>query len=341
MCQVERVAPQPVAWLLAVAAFAFEHGADAVDDSIPIRLELTAPSGCSSLRELLAAVQRRNGRVRLASDGEPAVSLRITLRADPQGSASGELEVRTKQGDSSARVVTGSSCEAVVEALALTTALSLASYELSPPVGSAARPSQTAVTGAPAPASSRGGDPEAAERSAPTAWKWEAGAQASLGRLVAPHLHAGAGLLGRARWERRGALSPSLTLSVSHARNELFESSRHAGMSLTGVSVSGCPGSLRLGAALRLEACLCGSAGSLRASGKDLPEAASVSRSWWGVGALARVSVSPWSGLSLEVEGGALVPLVERRFVVEPSGRSLGSTPEVAPFVTAGLAHAL
>jgi hypothetical protein len=84
-----------------------------------------------------------------------------------------------------------------------------------------------------------------------------------------------------------------------------------------------------------------GSGAQLRATGRDLPEASTATRSWWAVGALGRVAFSPWSGFSLEVEGGALLPLVERRFVVEPSGRSLGTTPSIAPFVTAGLAHAL
>lgn len=323
---------------MAVAAFAPEHGADAMEDSMPVRLELTAPNGCSSLRELLASIQRRNGRVRLASDREPAVALHVTLHADDQGAASGELTVQTKQGESSARSVTGPSCEAVVDALALTAALSLGSYEFSPPPAPAASP-------VPAPPVSPAAPPvpatDAPSSRSPSRWQWEAGAQASLGRMVAPHLQAGGGLLGRARWERPSAFSPSLTLSLSHTRNELFESSRHVGMALTGLSLAICPFSLRLHAAVRVEPCAAASAAELKASGRELPAAATVSRAWWGAGALARVSVSPWSGLSLEVEGGALVPLVERHFVVEPSGRSLGSTPEVAPFVTAGLSHAL
>ncbi|RYZ05833.1 MAG: hypothetical protein EOO73_18140 [Myxococcales bacterium] len=338
------MALQPVAWLLAVAAFTPELGADAVDDSMPVRLELTAPSGCSSLRELLAAIQRRNGRVRLASDREPAVALHVILRSEEQGGASGELTVRTKQGESSARSVTGSSCEAVVDALALTAALSLGSYEFSPPPLTAPSGPVPPASSTPVsqPSAARGtADAGAASPSAPARWQWQAGAQASLGQMVAPHLQAGGALLGRARWERQRPLSPSFTLSLGHSRNELFESSRHAGVALTGVSLSGCPVSLWLGTAVRLEPCLTASAAELKASGRDLPAAASVSRSWWGAGALARVSVSAWSGLSLEVEGGALVPLIERRFVVEPSGRSLGSTPDVAPFVTAGLAHAL
>ncbi len=307
---------------------------------MPVRLELTAPRGCSSLRELLAAIQRRNGRVRLASDSEPALALHVTIRADEHGAASGELTVRTKQGESSARSVTGSSCEAVVDALALTAALSLGSYEFSPPPAQA--PSALPVAAPPPPVPSAA-SPAAREewRTGSARWQLEAGAQASLGQMVTPHLQAGGALLGRARWERSSTVSPSFTLSVSHTRNELFESSRRAGMALTGVSLAACPLSLPLASGVRLDPCITASVAELRASGRELPAATTVSRSWWGAGALARVSVSPWTGFSLEVEGGALVPLVERHFIVEPSGRSLGSTPDIAPFVTAGLAHAL
>jgi hypothetical protein len=54
-----------------------------------------------------------------------------------------------------------------------------------------------------------------------------------------------------------------------------------------------------------------------------------------------RLSVSPLADLSLEIEGGALRPLVEREFVVLPSGTSLGKTPELAPFTSAGVVYAL
>jgi hypothetical protein len=219
----------------------------------------------------------------------------------------------------------------------LTAALALESYAFSPappppvlaPVA-VPRPPATRPTSAP--------QPSGRHRSH---WVLEAGAQASLGQMVTPHLNAGGGLLGRARLERGASFSPSLTLSVSHTRNELFESSRHAALHVTGVSLSACPVSLRAWQRLRVEPCVIGTGAELKASGRELPSASSVSRGWWGAGALARLSVSPWADFAIEVEGGALVPLVERRFVVAPSGTSLGATPDVAPFATAGLVYAL
>lgn len=329
------MALQPGAWLLALSALASERGvAPALaDDSLPVHLELAAPSRCSSLRDLLEAIQRRNARVRLAADSEAGLSLSVSVREEASG-ASGELTLRTAEGEASTRHVTGPSCEAVVDALALTAALSLQSYDFTPPPAPPVAP-----VAEPAPAPPAVSPP--VDRSAPRARLLaELGAQASLGQMVSPHLQAGGGVLGRLRIER-GVVSPSFTLALTHSQNELFESSRHAGVYLTGVALSVCPISLRPARSVRLEPCASASAAQLRAAGRDLPEASTVKRSWWAAGAVGRIAVSPWSGFSLEVEAGALLPLVERRFVVEPSGRSLGTTPAIAPFVTAGLAHAL
>jgi hypothetical protein len=298
---------------------------------MPVRLELHGPDGCVSLRDLLGAIQRRNGRVRLAAGAERAVALSFTVKAVDAG-LQGELQVRADDGSTSSRRVEGATCQAVVEALSLTAALALESVAYSPPAP---------LAPAPRPLASRSPAPPARPASSPSRLRAFAGAQASLGQMLAPHLNAGGGLLGRARLERGRLVSPSLTLLVSHSRNELFESSRHAAVHLTGVSLTACPVALRPASPLRLEPCLTATGARLSATGRELPLAEAVSRSWWGVGALARASLELLAELSLEVEGGALLPLTDRRFIVVPSGRALGTTPALAPFATVGLAYAL
>lgn len=311
-----------------VGAPAVAHAADA---SMPVRLELRGPSGCASLRQLLEAIQRRSGRVRLAAGAERATSLLVTVKPVDSG-LQGELQVLADDGTRSSRRVEGATCQAVVEALSLTAALALESVAYSAPTPEPP----------PAPASAA---KRAVSQDARSAGQQRlrafAGAQASLGQILTPHLNAGGGLLGRARLERGRVLSPSLTLLVSHSRNELFESSRHVSVSLTGVSLAVCPLALGPTPRLRIEPCLTGTGAELSAAGRELPQAEAVSRSWWGVGALARVSLALWTDLALEAEGGALLPLVDRRFVVVPSGTSLGSTPGFAPFASLGLAYAL
>jgi hypothetical protein len=169
--------------------------------------------------------------------------------------------------------------------------------------------------------------------------RFEAGAQASLAQMVTPHLSTGGGVLGRARLQRGS--EPSLSLLLSYSENELFQSSRHVGMQLTGLALSACPVRLGLATRVHVEPCMIGYGARLEAFGRDLAETESVTRSWWGVGALLRLAVSPLEDLAIELEGGALRPLVQRQFVVLPSGASLGKTPELAPFASAGVVYAL
>lgn len=324
-----------VAWLLGCTAFVLSAPARALDASIPVRLELEGPFGCGSPRELLDALQRRNGRARLAAGDEPAVLLKVHLSAAERG-LRGELEVQGLDGTRNSRGVDGDSCQAVVEALSLSAALALQQGAADPPAVSAPLEPAPALRLEPVAGAPRAED-RAARRASPLGF--EAGAQASLAQLVTPHLNAGGGVLGRARLEQ--GLESSLSLLLSYSQNELFESGRHVGVHLTGLALSACPARFGPVSRVHVEPCLVGYGARLEAFGRDLAETESVTRSWWGLGALLRLSVSPLADLSVEVEGGALRPLVERQFVVLPSGTSLGQTPELAPFTSAGVVYAL
>ncbi|HVY30620.1 MAG TPA: hypothetical protein VHB79_28870 [Polyangiaceae bacterium] len=330
-----------VAWLLGCFAFALPALARAEGATIPVRLELQGPLGCASPRELLDALQRRNGRARLAAGDEPAVLLQMSVTPAAHG-LHGLLEVQSLDGVRSSRWVDGDSCQAVIEALSLSAALAL--QQGAGERASAAPAASPAPSSLPAPASNPepvadlpGAGSSRARRAAPL--RCEAGAQASLAQMVTPHLSTGGGVLGRARLER--GPEPSLSLMLSYSQNELFESSRHVGMHLTGLALSACPARLALASRVHVEPCAIGYGARLQAFGRDLAEAESVTRSWWGVGALMRLALSPLEDLAIEVEGGALRPLVQREFVVLPSGTSLGKTPELAPFASAGVVYAL
>jgi hypothetical protein len=318
------------AWLLGLVVFVVAPSLRADDASVPVRLELDGPFGCVSGRELLGALQSRNGRVRLAAGDESALLLRVRV-TEAAHALHGQLELITEDGARSSRSVEGDSCKAVVDALALTAALALQLAAESP--SSPATAAVPTVVARDAGARIRPSSPRK------KAVHFELGAQAAVAQMVTPHLNVGGNLLGRARLDR--GLESSFSVALLHTRNELFESSRHAALRVTGVSLTACPAQLKLLGGVRLEPCLSGTGAQLEAIGRDLPMTRSVKRSWWGVGGLGRASVSPWQGVALEVEGGALVPLVDRELVVLPSGASLGKTPVLAPFANVGVSYAL
>jgi hypothetical protein len=346
-CQAVCVALRASAWLCVLGVLGLGPPAIAADTSVPIHLLLSGADDCSSLRELLASIQKRNGRVRLAAGGEAASTVAFRVWHTDAG-LTGELAVRGVDGSASTRQVSGDSCEGVLETLALTASLALQSAweqhdEMSASkaeatAGAVTEPTKLVETSKSPPTSPK---PPASPASPGSRLLVEAGAQAALSQVVAPHLNVGGGVLARARWQRDELFSPSLSVSALHTRNELFESSRHAAMHVTGISVVLCPVALRPHRRLRLEPCWMTTGAQLQALGRELDFEQSVSRSWWGTGALARLAFEPGSRLAFEVEGGALLPLVDRRFVALPSRTVLGSTPVIAPIATAGVVYAL
>lgn len=343
-CQAVCVALRSSAWLCVLGVLGLVPCAVAADVSVPVDLSLSGADDCASLRELLTSIQKRNGRVRLAAGGELATTLTVSLWRSATG-LTGELRVLGVDGSHSTRRVVGTTCASVLETLALTASLALQA-PLEPQVGSESEPDR--VTDLSPGAALESTDRTEAPKSSlplPAAPKRrlliEAGAQAALSQVVAPHLNVGGGVLARARWERDELFSPSLSISALHTRNELFESSRHAALHVTGVSVVVCLVSLRPLARLRLEPCWMTTGAELQALGRELDFEQSVSRSWWGTGALARLAFEPTPRFAVELEGGGLLSLVERRFVALPSRTLLGSTPAIVPIATAGVVYAL
>lgn len=340
-CQAWCVALRSSAWLCVLGVLGLAPSAAATEAFVPVELEISGAEDCSSVRELLASIQKRNGRVRLAAGDEPASRLTVRLRRSDAG-LTGELSVRAVDGSTSTRSVSGTTCGSVIETLALTASLALQAAlpeaGASPETG-AAKPAETKTAVPRATATTTTATTTTTRRDGRLSV--EAGAQAALARMVAPHLNVGGGLVARARWQRDELFSPSLTISALHTRNELFESSRHAAVHVTGVSLVVCPIAVRPSRRLRVEPCWITTGAELRALGRELELEQSVSRSWWGTGALARLAFEPSSRFAVELEGGALLPLVDRRFVALPSRTSLGSTPALAAIATAGVVYAL
>lgn len=95
-------------------------------ESIPIRVELDAPPGCSDADAFYLAVLSRVDRARRATPGETGVRLQVRL-SRVRNRVEGELRVLDGRGGGDRRTVAGATCEEVVEGLSLTAALALES----------------------------------------------------------------------------------------------------------------------------------------------------------------------------------------------------------------------
>jgi hypothetical protein len=302
---------------------------------------MDAEVSCSSAVAFFDKVRRRSSRVRPGRSGEGAALLEVELESGAT-SVRGILRLHLEDGSISTRHVTGVSCEAVVDALALTAALALDSAAADGSATPAPAAHSTPRTAQPAP--SDASEPEtgvALRDSELGSIRPELGAHAAVTRVVAPHLNVGGALVARLRLERGHSLSPSLGFALLHTDNGLFESSRHANLQLTGVAASLCPLRWRPAPELRIEPCLTALGGQLRAAGRNLVDAREVTRSWWGAGALARAAFGLGAGVAVELEAGALRPLVDRAFVALPGQTSLGDTPAIAPFANLGIIYVL
>jgi hypothetical protein len=328
------------AWLL--SSLPVSGAAPASAPALPLRVELGAAVECASAEDFLRAVQGRSARVRSAEAGERSALVEVELVRQSSGMR-GSLRLRLEDGAVTTRSVTGDSCEAVVEALSLTTALALESAQVEPESPSAEAAPPPAPESAMQPIASTPGT--APHGSSHIRFRSELGVQAAVARVVAPHLNVGGALAGRIRLERAGVFSPTLGASLLHTDNGLFESSRHAAMRLSGAALSLCPLRLRASQRWVLEPCAAVLGGRLQAEGRELLEARSVSRSWWGAGMLARGAFVVLSGLEVGAEAGVLLLLVERDFVAlsgsSASTASLGHTPAAAPFANLGIFYAL
>ena len=202
--------------------------------ALPLRVQLEAVE-CSSAEAFFQSVRARTARVTEAGADESAALLEVRLERSGS-SMRGELRLRLEDGSVSTRSVGGASCEAVVEALALTAALALESAPAEPAAPSRSEPEpEPEPAPLPAPAASASQRDEAPLDPEPNSehasrWRAELGVQAALARVVAPHLNVGGAVAGRVRLERPGRFSPTVGAALLHTDNGLFESSRHAAM---------------------------------------------------------------------------------------------------------------
>ncbi|MEJ7731194.1 MAG: hypothetical protein WKG00_18510 [Polyangiaceae bacterium] len=307
------------------------------DDAEPIRIELQAHAGCPDAAAFTGEIRARTARARVAAESESART--FSVRIEPAGKGSrGKLTIRSLDGQSSIREVSGKTCAEVTSALALISALAIdprASTAATPPpvppgpVGPTGPPPTPPPTG-PAPLSGAAppgallsampGDlapplalplPIAAEQAPEPIARWRFSVGQEIVGLAGPSkgMSQGLSLYLDATRADPGFWAPSLRVSLTRASSGIVPTSAgDASFRLTSLRGDFCP--LRLGPddiAVRL--CATGEAGALEGYGFVYAV-----RPWFTIGGLGRLQWVMLDFLQLDVFGGLNLPLIRHKF---------------------------
>jgi hypothetical protein len=334
-----------------IAAIALVTTTAARAQAPPIRVDYEAHADCPAIPVLLDEITRRTPLARFASPGEAALEVRarVTLRG---GESRGSL-VLGAGDDRIVREIASASCDEIVSAFALITALAVdprASTALRPPP--APPPLAPPQPGLPPPALA----PPTRTRSSATAASpadllapplpallaplppvtaprpgfWIVGAGASTTFAVAPRALVGGGLFVERAFDAEARAS--LRLAIEIAATGSFDVGP-GGVSFwqAAARLDGCAFGRRPLAHLELAPCLRAEGGALGGAGilrGGLTHIQTVTVPWIGVGIAPRLSFD-LARLVVEVQGGPTFPLVRRTFRFERPDYLIHDVPPV------------
>jgi hypothetical protein len=336
--------------------------------SVVARLDYEAPAGCPEATTFQRRVQGRTQRVVFADTGE---STRFIVRVKKTGDGfSATLTRRETNGQSlAARRVRGSDCATVVDALALTAALSvdpdaLLSSETSgtnrgttenttPPDRGNGSPESDPNQSKKPDESDRANQSETEESDETERTEEEpeddaeplalgpvhfvAGVSGGYGYFVQP----GGMLLARVTLgiSTDSPLPLALELSAKFGSSQPLGAVDEAKFDLVAVAPRLCVGRWGEREGVSLRPCLSFLIGQLTGEGRGIAQPGSTQRSIFAPGAALVLAGPIAAGLGWQVEAGASIPLVSRRFYVGEPSNVVGETPLFAPEVVAGATY--
>lgn len=336
--------------LVALLLFGLCETSWAEDDSgsapLFIEFDYQAPEECLDRERVFSLVHRRSRRVTL-SDGEPPTQILVMQIEEKDGEFFGILSVRRPEQSEERRTMAGTRCDEVVEALALTAALSIdpnatlmlddpesdehsedrGAPESEAPEASSVEP---VVLESPPP-------PQVPTREHDTPMKWGLGVSLLTQRIMNHTLHVGGGadivvtkMDGRhffpleARLALRALIEPtSAPLAI---RTRLY---------LT--SLSYCP--LRWGSRQAVLFCPFVQLGVIRASSHGFSTEGDATRSFATIGAEASFRALLSDDVQMWVTPAIVAPLTERDFGINPGPEILASTVDLGFNLSFGLGY--
>jgi hypothetical protein len=299
-------------------ATAAAHAAD------PVRVSVTT-SLCTDEEAFWSALARRSTRIRRAAAGESAPVVEIEIVREGRRIV-GRMRValdRDAAGEAAAtRAVAGASCNEVVAAMSLMTAL------VFDPDATSASPRATQ----PVPQPPRDGNDHAVDETPPIgakavaleepSWSWSGMADGHV--LLSTSGDAwGAGAFVEAQRVSRerslGAWLPALRVGATFSLLDVVASPARAAVAWGVLQVDACPWRAAFSAWWTVRPCASAEGGVLDISAGGVANARSLWRPWVAAAARVRSTWTPVSVLEVGVEAASLFPLLRDDFRVAPS----------------------
>jgi hypothetical protein len=309
----------------------------------PVRFDYRAPPGCPDGDSFRARVDARTKRARVAEPGELARNFVVEVRADGAG-ATATLSFSDSRGAPVVRAVRGETCDEVVSAIALVTALAIeaGTTEAGSPTSAAPQQPKAATPARADPPAEMGGKrtPRAPE---PDVLAVLVGAETGVTTWLGPSPSLGIGAFGElgkyagatGRLTLLGATSHAL---VPHPDDPSV--SRRADFTALVARVEGCPLTAALGSGFRALPCLALGLGALEGAGDpdtlDHPESEWIF--WADLVPALRLDWTLADSLVFVLKGELGIPLRRRQFKLYDPEQTAYSVPELGAGVSFGMA---
>lgn len=302
-----------------------------MDEGVPVRVEVEAPTECATAESFVARVRARTARARAAREDDEGPTYRLSVV-----SANGRVNGILVADGGEPRTLSGTSCNEVVEALAITVALAIDAESPEPVDFPSTRPAASTNPAAPAPVS-RTREAAGAETLS-TVWSAGAGVEASVTSMGALALLPTPALFAELGPHATPLLTPRFRASVATFAGDLNPGDGRAEFRWWVGRLDGCPLQVRITERLVGRPCIGAEIGALSAKGLGISQASSSQSAWLAARGLATVAWSAVGNLSFTANVGFSVPITRERFLFAPS-EVVFTAPALAPF--AGIAAAV
>jgi hypothetical protein len=309
----------------------------------PVRFEYRAPVGCPDAEAFVSRVQARTSRARLGAPGELARTFAVEVRVEA-GGVSARLTFTDSRGASVVRAVRGETCDEVVSAIALVTALAIeaGTTEPSAPAEGAPTPSHDEGAREPEPVAAPPRQ-RALRKPEPNVVVGSLGAETGVTTWLGPSPTLGVGVFGEVGTYAgaSGRLTLLGTASSTLVENEEVPGTyRRANFNALLARIEGCPVVAVLGSGFRVLPCVGVGLGALRGAGEERsvrpPKSSTIF--WADLVPTLRLDWTLSDSLVFFGQGELGVPLVRHDFVFDGPRQQVFHVPAVGVGATLGMA---